>query len=99
MTTRAPLAVRGLARRFGAFTAVDGLDLDVRPGEILGFLGPNGAGKTTTLRCCSGLLTADAGEVVIDGFPLTREPLAARARLGFVPDQPFLYDRLTAWEF
>src|SRR5206468_4795772 len=71
----------------------------VRPGEIVGFLGPNGAGKTTTLRCCSGLLRPDDGEIVIDGHSLAREPLAARARLGFVPDQPFLYDRLTAWEF
>jgi ABC-2 type transport system ATP-binding protein len=95
----APLEVRGLVRRYGGFTAVDGLDLTVRPGEIVGFLGPNGAGKTTTLRCCSGLLAADAGEVWIDGRALAGAPLEARARLGFVPDRPFLYDRLTAWEF
>ena len=99
MSDAAPLEVRGLLRRYGAFTAVDGLDLDVRPGEIVGFLGPNGAGKTTTLRCCSGLLAPDAGEIRIAGRPLATAPLEARARLGFVPDRPFLYDRLTAWEF
>ena len=95
----APLAVDGLVRRYGRLTAVDGVDLEVRPGEIVGFLGPNGAGKTTTLRCCSGLLRPDAGEIAIAGVSLAREPLRARARVGFVPDQPFLYERLTAWEF
>ncbi len=94
-----PLAVIALVRRYGDFTAVDGLDLEVRSGEIVGFLGPNGAGKTTTLRVCAGLLRPDGGEVRIAGFSLAREPLAARARLGFVPDRPFLYDRLSALEF
>ena len=99
MTHGAPLEIRGLVRRYGGFTAVDGLDLTVRAGEIVGFLGPNGAGKTTTLRRCSGLLRPDRGEISIAGFSLARESLEARARLGFVPDRPFLYDRLTAWEF
>jgi ABC-2 type transport system ATP-binding protein len=94
-----PLRVRGLTRRFGSFTAVDGLSFEVRAGEILGFLGPNGAGKTTTLRMCSGLLRPDSGEVTIAGESLASAPLAARARLGFVPDEPFLYERLTAREF
>jgi len=94
-----PLEVRGLTRRYGRSTAVDGLSLAVREGEIVGFLGPNGAGKTTTLRCCAGLLRPDAGEIVVAGASLLREPLAARARLGLVPDQPFVYDRLTAREF
>jgi ABC-2 type transport system ATP-binding protein len=95
----APLEIRGLVRRYARFTAVDGLDLTVGAGEIVGFLGPNGAGKTTTLRCCAGLLQPDAGDIVIAGRSLAREPLEARARLGFVPDRAFLYDRLTAWEF
>ena len=99
MTNAPPLEIRGLLRRYGGFTAVDGLDLTVGAGEIVGFLGPNGAGKTSTLRCCSGLLRPDAGEIAIAGASLAREPLEARARLGFVPDRPFLYDRLTAWEF
>jgi ABC-2 type transport system ATP-binding protein len=94
----APLRVTGLTRRYGDFTAVDGLDLEVRPGEILGFLGPNGAGKTTTLRCCAGLLRPDAGEISIAGASLARQPLRARASLGFVPDRPFLYERLSAIE-
>jgi ABC-2 type transport system ATP-binding protein len=94
-----PLVAGGLVRRYGDFTAVDRLDLEVRAGEILGFLGPNGAGKTTTLRMCAGLLRPDAGEVLVAGVPLLAEPLAARARLGFVPDQPFLYERLSAREF
>jgi len=94
-----PLSVRGLTRRFGRFTAVDGLSLEVGPGEIVGFLGPNGAGKTTSLRCCCGLLRPDAGEITIAGASLHGQPLLARARLGFVPDQPLLYERLTAREF
>jgi ABC-2 type transport system ATP-binding protein len=94
-----PLAIRGLVRRYGRVTAVDGLDLEVRPGEILGFLGPNGAGKTTTLRCASGLLRPHAGTIVIAGFELDRAPLAARAALGMVPDRPFLHARLTGREF
>jgi len=95
----APLRVEGITRRFGDFTAVRDLSLEVRPGEILGFLGPNGAGKTTTLRCCSGLLKPDAGEVVVAGCSLAREPIAAKRALGLVPDRPFLYERLTGAEF
>ena len=98
-TPAAPLVVSSLMRRYGDFTAVDRLDLEVRAGEILGFLGPNGAGKTTTLRVCSGLLRPDSGTVAIAGFPLADSPLEARARMGFVPDRPFLYDRLSGREF
>jgi ABC-2 type transport system ATP-binding protein len=93
------LAIRGLERRFGALTAVDGVSLEVRAGEIVGFLGANGAGKTTTLRCASGLLRPHAGSIEIDGHALARDPSAAKARLGFVPDRPFLYERLTPGEF
>jgi ABC-2 type transport system ATP-binding protein len=93
-----PLRIRGLRRRYGEVVAVDRLDLEVRSGEILGFLGPNGAGKTTTLKVCAGLLRADAGEVEIAGAPLRREPRRAKACLGFVPDQPFLYERLSGRE-
>jgi len=95
----APLRVAGLTRSYGEVRAVDALDLDVRAGEIVGFLGPNGAGKTTTLRMCSGLLRPDAGEIWIAGHALHAEPRKAKARLGFVPDRPFLYERLTALEF
>lgn len=94
-----PLEILGLTHRYGTLVAVDGLDLTVRPGEILGFLGPNGAGKTTTLHVAAGLLRPAAGEVRIAGASLAREPLVARARFGFVPDRPALYERLTAFEF
>jgi ABC-2 type transport system ATP-binding protein len=99
MTDPLPLCVTNLTRRFGRITAVDGVSLEVRPGEILGFLGPNGAGKTTTLRMCSGLLEPDAGEVLIAGLSLAKAPLEARSRFGLVPDRPFLYERLSAREF
>jgi ABC-2 type transport system ATP-binding protein len=71
----------------------------VAPGEIHGFLGPNGAGKTTTLRVIAGLLKPTAGRVAIDGHDLAREPEAAKGALGFIPDRPFLYEKLTAAEF
>ena len=98
-TSHAPLRLDGLVRRFGPVTAVDGVSLSVEPGEIVGFLGPNGAGKTTTLRVVSGLLRPDAGTVSIAGHALASEPLAAKRSLGFVPDRPYLYERLTAYEF
>ena len=94
-----PLEVLGITHRYGSLTAVDALDFTVRAGEILGFLGPNGAGKTTTLRIAAGLLKPTSGEVRIAGASLTGEPMAARARFGFVPDKPALYERLTALEF
>ncbi|MFI5372482.1 MAG: ABC transporter ATP-binding protein [Candidatus Eisenbacteria bacterium] len=98
-TTPSPLRLDGLVRRYGDVTAVDGVSLSVEPGEIVGFLGPNGAGKTTTLRVTAGLLRPDAGSVVVAGHPLGGEPLAARRAMGYVPDRPFLYERLTAYEF
>ncbi len=88
-----------LTRRFGDVLAVDGVDFEVRAGELFGFLGPNGAGKTTTMRMLTGLLLPTSGDAFVGGHSLTREPLAARATLGFVPDTPFLYDKLSAREF
>jgi len=93
------IRLEGLAKTFGSFKAVDGVDLDVAPGEIHGFLGPNGAGKTTTIRMIAGLLKPTAGRVTIDGHDLAREPEAAKSALGFIPDRPFLYEKLTAAEF
>ncbi len=91
--------VEGLVKTFGSFKAVDGVSLDVAPGEIHGFLGPNGAGKTTTIRMIAGLLKPSAGRVRIDGHDLAAEPEAAKGALGFIPDRPFLYEKLTAAEF
>ncbi len=91
--------VDSLVKTFGSFKAVDGVSLRVAAGEIHGFLGPNGAGKTTTIRMIAGLLQPSAGRVRIDGHDLALEPQAAKAALGFIPDRPFLYEKLTAAEF
>jgi ABC-2 type transport system ATP-binding protein len=93
------IAVEHLVKRYGAFTAIDGVSLDVRPGEIHGFLGPNGAGKTTTIRIIAGLLKPTAGRVLVNGHDLAASPEAAKASLGFIPDRPFIYEKLTAGEF
>jgi len=88
----------GLTKRYGGFTAVDAIDLSVDAGVIFGLLGPNGAGKTTTLRMIAGILEPDGGSVTIDGYDIVREPREARSRLGFVPDRPFVYEKLTGTE-
>jgi ABC-2 type transport system ATP-binding protein len=93
------IRVESLVKTFGSFRAVDGVSLDVRPGEIHGFLGPNGAGKTTTIRMIAGLLKPTSGRVSIDGHDLATEPEKAKRSLGFIPDRPFLYEKLTAAEF
>ncbi|MEY4635923.1 MAG: hypothetical protein RJA55_1721 [Acidobacteriota bacterium] len=93
------IAVENLVKRFGAFTAVDGVSINVEPGQIHGFLGPNGAGKTTSIRMIAGLLRPDEGRILVNGHDLAREPEAAKAALGFIPDRPFIYDKLTAGEF
>ncbi len=93
------IAVENLVKRFGKFTAVDGVSIKVEPGQIHGFLGPNGAGKTTSIRMIAGLLKPDAGRILVNGHDLAREPEAAKASLGFIPDRPFIYDKLTAGEF
>ena len=93
------IQLAGLTKRYGDFTAVAGMDLSVRRGELFGLLGPNGAGKTTTLRMISGILQPTAGSVAIDGISLARDPVAAKAKLGFIPDRPFIYEKLTGTEF
>jgi ABC-2 type transport system ATP-binding protein len=93
------IVVENLVKEYGRFRAVDGVSLDVRSGEIHGFLGPNGAGKTTTLKLIAGLLKPTAGRIVINGHDLEKEPEAAKASLGFIPDRPYIYDKLTAGEF
>lgn len=93
------IAVENLVKRYGSFTAVDGVSIDVAPGQIHGFLGPNGAGKTTSIRIIAGLLKPTAGRVVVNGHDLAAEPEAAKAALGFIPDRPFIHEKLTAAEF
>ena len=93
------IALHDLVKHYGPFTAVDGVSLDVAPGEIHGFLGPNGAGKTTTLRMIAGLLKPSSGQIVVNGHDLRTQAEAAKASLGFIPDRPFIYEKLTAGEF
>jgi lipooligosaccharide transport system ATP-binding protein len=97
MPTPAVLA-RQLTKRFGDFTAVDAIDLDVRAGECLGLLGPNGAGKTTSVRMIHAYLPITAGELLVLGFPVDREPAAVKRRLGLVPQEDTLDPDLTPWE-
>ena len=97
---RAPvIEAEKLEKRYGDTLAVAGVDLRVMSGEIIGFLGPNGAGKTTTIKMLVGLLRPTAGSARIAGHDVGREPIAAKARLGYVPDQPALPEKLTAREF
>ena len=93
------IAIHDLVKRYGQFTAVDGVSLDVQPGEIHGFLGPNGAGKTTTLRMIAGLLKPTTGRVTVNGHDMAQAPEQAKGSLGFIPDRPFIYEKLTAGEF
>jgi len=88
-----------LTKRYGKTLAVDRLNLSVAPGEIFGFIGPNGAGKTTTIRMMGGTLSPTAGAVVIDGIDMAARPEEAKRRIGFIPDRPFLYEKLTGMEF
>ncbi len=93
------VSLKGLAKRYGAFTAVDGIDLEVPYGQVYGVLGPNGAGKTTTLRMITGLLQPSAGTITIDGHSLAGSPIEAKSIVGFIPDRPYVYDKLTAYEY
>jgi ABC-2 type transport system ATP-binding protein len=93
------LTIEHLIKTYGKFTAVDGVSLEVKPGEIHGFLGPNGAGKTTTLRMIAGLLKPTSGRIEVNGHDVAAEPEAAKASLGFIPDRPYIYEKLTAGEF
>ncbi len=95
----AALEIRGLAKRFGSTRAVDGLDLEVRPGELFALLGPNGAGKTTTMRMVAGLLAPDAGSIRIAGRDLAADPVGAKRELAFLPDEPQLYAKLRPLEY
>lgn len=92
------IEIENLVKNYEGFTAVDDLSLRVDPGEILGLVGPNGAGKTTTLRCLCGIIPPTAGTIRICGHDLETEPVTARQRLAFVPDEPHLFDHLTAWD-
>lgn len=93
------IEIASLSKRYGTFTAVRSLDLVVQAGELFGFLGPNGAGKTTTMRMIAGILQPTAGAIRIAGHDLLADPLRAKRALGFIPDRPFIYEKLTGLEF
>ncbi len=95
----AAISVRSLRKYYGNKAAVDGVDLEVPRGSFFGFLGPNGAGKSTTIRMLTGLAPADGGEIEILGLPMPRQELEIKKRIGLVPDESLLFDRLTGAEF
>lgn len=93
------LRVTNLSKQFSEFRAVEAISFEVNPGEIFGFLGPNGAGKTTTIKMLVGLLKPDEGTILIDGRTLALEPEACKRITCYIPDRPFLYEKLTGLEF
>ena len=92
------ISVQSLTKRYGDFTAVDGISFDIAPGEVLGLVGPNGAGKTTTLRCLAGIIAPSTGAVLLGGYDLQQSPVEAKRTLAFIPDEPHLFDYLTVEE-
>lgn len=95
----AMIVCEGLTKTFGSLRAVDDLNLRVEAGELFGFLGPNGAGKTTSIKMMTGLLRPSAGTARIGGYDIQKEPLRAKSIFGYIPDNPFLYEKLTGREF
>ncbi len=93
------IELKHLVKKFGDLTAVDDLSLTIPKGEFFAVLGPNAAGKTTTIKMLAGLIKPDSGQALIGGYDVQEHPLDARRRLAYVPDFPFLYDKLTPWEF
>ncbi|TDI95092.1 MAG: ABC transporter ATP-binding protein [Caldithrix sp.] len=88
-----------LSKKFGDKLAVDNINLEVRPGEILGFLGPNGAGKTTTVKLSTGMLIPTSGKAMVAGFDISKEPIEVKKRIGYVPETGALFESLSAWEY
>ncbi|MCU0539819.1 MAG: ABC transporter ATP-binding protein [Desulfobacterales bacterium] len=93
------IELTNLTKTYGAFRAVDRLNLRVERGEIFGFIGPNGAGKTTTIKMMGGILAPTAGSVAVCGIDMQADPENAKRRIGFIPDRPYLYEKLTGTEF
>jgi len=93
------IVLEDLRKEFGGLVAVEGIDLEIPPGEFFAFIGPNGAGKTTTIKMIAGLLRPTRGRVVLCGHDMQEDYIAAKSVLSYVPDQPYLYDKLTGREF
>lgn len=93
------LEARGLTKRYGGLLALDRVDFDLHRGEIVGYLGPNGSGKSTTVNMVVGLLEPSSGSIAIDGLRVADDPVAYKRRIGYVPEEPYLYTHLTAAEY
>jgi ABC-2 type transport system ATP-binding protein len=93
------IQLQKVTKKFGTFTAVDNLTLNVPKGEFFGFLGPNGAGKTTTIKMIVGLFAPTSGSILVNGYDIVKQPMEAKQSIGYVPDIPFLYEKLSGREF
>jgi ABC-2 type transport system ATP-binding protein len=93
------IKLENVTKQYGSFTAVDNISLEIKKGEIFGFLGPNGAGKTTTIKMMTGLLKVNCGSITIGGYDIAKKPLEAKKIFGFIPDRPYIYEKLTGKEF
>jgi ABC-2 type transport system ATP-binding protein len=93
------IQLKNITKKYANFVAVDGLNLSVDKGEIFGFIGPNGAGKTTTMKMLGGVLEPTSGTVTIAGVNMQEQPEVAKRKIGFIPDRPYLYEKLTGMEF
>ena len=93
------LRIEHLTKTYGAKTAVDDLNLQIRPGEICGFIGHNGAGKTTTIESCTGILNFEEGEILIDGISIKKNPLECKKKLAYIPDNPDLYEFMSGIKY
>ncbi len=93
------IVIEGFTKRYDDLVAVDNLTLKVKRGELFTFLGPNGAGKTTTIKALAGLIRPTAGRLVVAGYDVQRHPVEAKRRIGFIPDHPYLYEKLTGADF
>src|SRR5438132_7691201 len=93
------LEVRAVTKRYGGLLAVDRVSITVKPGEVLGYLGPNGSGKSTTVNMVVGLLEPSSGSVLLNGQSHEHDPVAYKQRIGYVPEEPYLYTHLTASEY
>jgi ABC-2 type transport system ATP-binding protein len=93
------LQLINLVKKFGSFTAVNNINLQIHPGDFFGFIGQNGAGKTTTIKMITGLYSPTSGKVLINGTDISKDPVTAKFQIGYIPDQPYIYEKLTGREF
>ena len=93
------IQVENITKRYGNFTAVDGISFDIDEGEIVGFLGPNGAGKSTTMNMITGFIEPSDGRIIVDGYDISKKPKKAKRQIGYMPEGVPLYSDLTVKEF